>query len=329
MLKTLGYRAALKSFEETSEIIHSQKALSISGTETLLRKLPKGNWIGGSTEYFIGEDGGVVTDDKFFVQELDFDTVKIKSYDEKSLSGFTADAYDNGFAIIILPFDSEVHKSYARHAADYKDIFLKSVVGWISGINLDKAGQTPITVNGLTGEVYNDKAVVMFVDIPDDQNVLVNIINIFTPDEKSPIITFDEEGFKVRKCNINGKHVNFMDYISDNKLDTKLPLIGDYSGAGINISIKNMENGEVSLYAPVFKGIEYRFAKPMPDYEAAFRKELQNIENKDSVFACNCILNFLYGDLEGKKINGLYGPITFGEIAWQLVNQTLVYLRIV
>ena len=45
-------------------------------------------------------------------------------------------------------------------------------------------------------------------------------------------------------------------------------------------------------------------------------------------FSCNCILNFLFGGLEGQKIGELYGPVTFGEIGYQLLNQTLVVLRI-
>jgi hypothetical protein len=32
--------------------------------------------------------------------------------------------------------------------------------------------------------------------------------------------------------------------------------------------------------------------------------------------------------LESKKTNHFVGPITFGEIAYQLLNQTLVYLEV-
>lgn len=46
------------------------------------------------------------------------------------------------------------------------------------------------------------------------------------------------------------------------------------------------------------------------------------------VFACNCILNFLYSELEGKSTGAITGPITFGEIADQLMNQTLVYVQL-
>ncbi len=39
------------------------------------------------------------------------------------------------------------------------------------------------------------------------------------------------------------------------------------------------------------------------------------------------MLNYVYGKLEGRHTGKLTGPITFGEIAYQLLNQTLVYLE--
>ncbi len=48
----------------------------------------------------------------------------------------------------------------------------------------------------------------------------------------------------------------------------------------------------------------------------------------DVPFACNCVLNFLYGKLEGAQA-GLPGPFTFGEIAYQLLNQTMVYCDVI
>jgi hypothetical protein len=321
----------LKTFEQAAAMINQNKLLHISGTESLLRGLPRGNWIGGSTEYFIGEDGGLVSDSVLDVQELNFDTYKFASYDVGTLANITKEAYPNGFSIVILPFDSEVHKHYAQNAADYENIFLKNVVGWISGFNLNKAGQTAVAANGGTGEVLTDRAVVLHIDLPEGRTVQIDIVNIFSPDTASPVITFDEEGFSTKTCLVGGKKVIFADYIAENNLNTQLPLIGDYSGAGINISIKSIADGVVYFYAPVFKGIDYRFAKNIPDYVEAFHRRIgelgENSANSD--FVCNCILNFLYGGLEGKKLGGFYGPITFGEIAWQLLNQTLVYLYIV
>lgn len=318
----------LKTFEEAAALIKTQKLLHISGTESLLRKLPAGNWIGGSTEYFLAETGGQVRSDALDVLELNFTEYKFASYGAEDLPNVAKDAYDNGFSIIILPFDSAVHKQYAQNAANYEDIFLKNIVGWISGLNLNAADQTPVAVNGSAGETLTDKAAALHIGLPEGKTAQLNILNIFNADTQSPVITFGEDGFKAQNCYIDGKETVFADYIARGNLDTKLPLVGDYSGAGINISIKSIEDGAVNFYAPVFKGIEYRFAEAVPDYVGAFHKKITEITDTDSAFACNCILNFLYGNLEGKNLGGFYGPITFGEIAWQLLNQTLVYLQI-
>jgi hypothetical protein len=66
----------------------------------------------------------------------------------------------------------------------------------------------------------------------------------------------------------------------------------------------------------------------VPDYAAAFRARLADYDASGAAFSCNCILNFLFGELEGKAIGGVEGPVTFGEIAYQLLNQTMVVVRL-
>jgi hypothetical protein len=83
----------------------------------------------------------------------------------------------------------------------------------------------------------------------------------------------------------------------------------------------------VSLYAPVFENIEYCFANEIGDYEDIFRKELASHPGKP-IFSCNCVLNYFYANLESKKTDRFMGPMTFGEIAYMLLTQTLVYLTI-
>jgi hypothetical protein len=51
-------------------------------------------------------------------------------------------------------------------------------------------------------------------------------------------------------------------------------------------------------------------------------------DESEIVFLCNCILNYLYSELEGKKTGEMSSPMTFGEVAYQLLNQTMVYLTI-
>lgn len=319
----------LMSLDDAKKQIESGKWLHIAGNEDLLKALPKGNWIGGSTEYFMDLSGGVITNDQVFVDEIPYSTCKIFTYDENTISGITKDAYPNGFSVLILPSDSKVHVEYAKNAPQYENIFLKNIVGWVSGINLSSQNQTPIAVNGVTGEYFKNKAVAMHIELPADKIAAIQILNIFEQDDASPVIEFLEDSFSIRTCLVDGKEVVFSDYIAEKGIDTKLPLVGDYSGSGINVSFRKIENGAVDFYAPVFRGIQYRIAKEVPDYAKEFKTHVNQLPNVDPEFSCNCILNFLYGELEGKKLNSLYGPITFGEIAYQLVNQTYVYLFII
>lgn len=319
----------LLTFDETSNMIDRGAPLHIAGSESLLRKLPKGNWIGGSTEYFMNSDGGKVTNDSLFVTGFAGMDFKIATYGCDSIPNVASDAYDNGFSIVIIPFESETHKTYANKAAGFEGMFINNIVGWISGTNLSVPGQVAIAVNGQTGEISSSDAAVLHLKAPEGKNVNIGIVNIFNQDENTPVIEFDEEGFSVRKCRVNGEDTVFADYIAQNNIDTKLPLVGDYSGAGINISFRTIADGVVNFYAPVFKGIKYRIAKPVSNYAKKFDEQLVPFKGTEAMFSCNCVLNFIYGELEGKDIDTFFGPITFGEIAYQLVNQTLVYVTVI
>ena len=318
----------LLTFEEVSKKIKNGILLHIAGTETLLKKLPKGNWIGGSTEYFMAKDGGVVSGDMLFVTEPPCENFSIKNYSVKDIKNVANDAYDNGFSIAILPFDSGIHKEYAENADGFENMFIRTIVGWIAGINLNEANQTPISINGVTGEAYTNQAVVAHLEVDSNKTVAVDIINIFKKDESSPVIEFPEDGFVIKNCIVDGKTMPFVDYLTKNNINTKMPIVGDYSGRGVNVSFKSIQDGVVYMYAPVFAGIQYRHAKEITSYEDAFRQRLKDVDDSNTVFSCNCILNFLYGELEGKKMDAFSGPITFGEIAYKLVNQTLVYVTV-
>jgi hypothetical protein len=82
--------------------------------------------------------------------------------------------------------------------------------------------------------------------------------------------------------------------------------------------------GEVAFYAPVFPGVEYRLAAAQEDYAKTFATQVGSAG--EGSYSCNCILNYVYGDMEGKLTAGYTGPVTFGEIAYVLLNQTLVKL---
>ena len=323
----------LISVQAASDLIKKGLPLSIAGPESALDQLPQGDWIGGTIPYFMLASGGaVVTDARVFVTDLSsLGSVRIQSYGADELQGICANAPDNGFSIAIIPAGSAAHQRFAAEAANYEGAFLKPTVGWISGVHLSQLGSvTPKVYDGRSAQKYENRAVVAYVTLPDDRLASLEIVNLFEPDD-GDVLHFDSTRFEVDNCEVNGRKVNFAQYIRERQLDSgTLPLVGNFAGAHINVSLQTVgeAGGKVQLYAPVFTGVDYRFAKPVGDYAAAFRARLAQQQADGIVWSCNCILNFLFGDLEGKAIGGLAGPITFGEIAYQLLNQTLVAVRI-
>ncbi|MBN1894680.1 hypothetical protein JW906_09300 [bacterium] len=317
--------------QETARKIKDGGTLYLAGDEKVLRGLPAGNWIGGTIPYFMTRSGGQISRDKIFVHEQDASVIKteIKWYGENNLEKIVDDSPDRGFSILIIPAMSSVHVRYAEEAPNYKNIFYKQIIGWISGVHLDDLGAvTPKVADGKTGELSDQKAIALHATLPDDKIASIGIINIFQQGD-GDTISFPEKGFQVRNCLVNGREIQFAEYLKQNKVDTQLPLVANYHGAMVNVSFQKIDEAgrTVHLYAPVFKDIQYKIAAPVEDYVRLFQSHLPEGLVKPA-FSCNCILNFLYSRLEGKKTGDITGPITFGEIAYQLLNQTLVYLTI-
>jgi hypothetical protein len=196
-------------------------------------------------------------------------------------------------------------------------------------VPLPEVGQTePKVFNGQTGEKFFDRAVVMHVTLPANKIADIEIVNVFKPGGGDKI-TFPVSGFVQKECTINGQETNFANYLASVHADTRLPLTANYNGSVVNVSIQSTDeaNSSVRLYAPVFPGVEYSFAAPVTDYVSAFESALP-AQKTDAAFACNCILNYMYANLGGKNAGSVPSMVTFGEIAHQLLNQTLVRLMI-
>jgi hypothetical protein len=321
----------LMSIEEAARFIRSGRGVTVAGDESALKQLPPGLWIGGTIPYFMSEDGGLCTKDKVFVNELPLASGEpgLCCYDASSIESICQDAPANGFSVLIVPAFSDVHERFSRDAPEFDGMYLHPLVGWVAGAHLDDLASTkPKVVFGPTGEFLDDQAVAMHVAISAERSASIEIVNLFKPGT-GPAIRFTEPGFQVDEAEIDGQRVNLAKYLRENKIDTRLPLVADYCGAFINVSVQSVdaEAGEVKLYAPVFPGIEYRIAGSIPPYAEAFEQVVPH-DDGEITFCCNCILNYLYGDLEGKTTDRMHGPMTFGEIAYQLVNQTMVYLRV-
>lgn len=319
----------LYTVEEVSALIKEGRILSLAGDERALSQLPKGNWIAGTTPYFLAESNGQFNQEKIYVDEIIASETpfKICSYDVNNIENICLDSFENGFTILIIPAFQDIHSYYGLHASSFEKMYLNPIVGWIAGLDLSST-DIPKTYNGLLGEEHIEKAVAIHIELPETKLAQLEILNIFQQNDEGDKIEFLGDGFECENVLINGVETNFADYIAQNNIDIKLPIISNYSGAKINVSFKevNAEAKQTIFYAPVFKGRTYTFSKPVEDYVQEFKENIPVLE-QEVTFACNCILNYLYGELENKNIN-FYGPITFGEVGYVLLNQTLTYLTV-
>lgn len=318
--------------EETADRIRSGRPLLLAGDEAVLASLPPGNWIAGTSAFFMTEEGGLFTQENICVTPLPdlVEGADIRVYDGESLGEVYRDIPENGFAVTILPGMSWTHFEFAMKAPGYVDFAMRPLIGWIAGVRPEELGRRlPLVYDGRTGEGLSDGAVVMHVRLPPGKVADVGIFNLFEPGE-GDVITFPEPGFSAAQALVNGERVDFAQYVAEKQLDQRLPLVADYYGIKVNISFQsvNPETGIVRFYAPVFPGVEYRHARPVGDYVEEFMNRMPREETGNVAFACNCVLNYLYSELAGKRTPGITGPITFGEIAYQLLNQTLTYIRV-
>jgi hypothetical protein len=316
--------------KEASRLIKDGAVMVVAGAEDLLAELPRGNWSGGTTAYFMTDAGGTISMDRLLCSEIEHavrSRTTVLAPDD--LTRISADRFGSGFSYLLLPAFSVVHHRYALEGAGLPGLFDQPVMGWVTGVHLGELGKrAPKVFDGRTGIAYENAGLALRVELPPSLVPDVDIVNPFVQGAGAAIV-FPETSFTASACVVDGQAMNFADYLSDNRIDMRLPLVANYAGAMINVSVQAIEadRGEVKLYAPVVAGETYRFAQPIADYAGAFTKGAGSQAKAGDTLACNCILNFLYAGLEGKPTTGFVGPVTFGEIAYILLNQTLVVLQ--
>jgi hypothetical protein len=315
---------------EAADIIEAGSIALFAGSEEALAALPPGRWIGGTTAYFMTDHGGVVDAERLFCTVItDATEARISSFAPGEMDGLAAGQYRNGFTYVIMPAFSAAHQDYAMRASGFAGLDAQPIIGWVSGVQVKDFGlRQPKVFHGPTGRAFENALLAMHVALPDDLSAQLHMINPFTQGT-GPTIVFPETGFSARECLVDGKLMRVADYLAT--CDTRLPLVADYAGTMINVSLRSMDaaTGEAQFYAPVVAGEPYRVARALPeDYRGAFGNDAAVNGAPDAVLSCNCVLNFLYCGLEGQSTGGFIGPVTFGEIAYILVNQTLVGLSL-
>jgi PAS domain S-box-containing protein len=251
-------------------------------------------------------------------------------YTLSELPGIYQDAEEGACSFVILPANSPAHTEFALNAPGYPGFALHPLAGWIAGIDLAMSGQSTPKIFCGGPQPLGNAAAVMRVKLPADRLAQINIINLFQPGQGDKIC-FPATGFSATTAVINDQERNFAEYLQQIRADTRLPLVANYCGAMVNVSLKSVDAQQerVEFFAPVVSGIEYRLALPVTDYVSEFEARLKDLSPGNVLFSCNCILNYVHSKLAGNRTGAFVGPVTFGEIAFQLLNQTLVYVEIV
>lgn len=322
---------SLQPVAEVAGSIARGDALLVAGDARLLERLPVGNWIGGTAPTLLGSterDGTDLVHVTTLPREIG--EVSVRAYDATSIRDVYAHLAGKGFGVVVIPASSATHLEFALHAPGYRGFAVRPLVGWISGVSLEDPDSPPPRVYcGTTGAVIEDGGVVMQVTLPPGRVADVGVVNMFEQGD-GELISFPGDGFDVTTAIVDGVRTNFADFVRDRGLDTRLPLVADYYGLMVNVSFRAIDpvSRAVRFYSPVFAGLTYRHARPVGNYTEAFVSRLPATPPQDVVFSCTCILNHFYSDLRGDRIRGFSGPLTFGEVAYQLLNQTLVYLTV-
>jgi len=99
-----------------------------------------------------------------------------------------------------------------------------------------------------------------------------------------------------------------------------MPLVANYSGAMINDVVCAMDGDLVPMSAPVFSHVDYRIAVVDEDIDEP------SLVSDRIVFSVTCIGNFLQPEICAQYLRKMNGPVVFGEIAYQQIGQTTVYV---
>ena len=320
----------LCNLKEASDLVSTGRPLLIAGNAGALRKLPRGNWMGGTTPYLMAGGKSGESGDGLLVTCMPdgAEFLEIQRYGVGGVGYVLSDSPSEGFTVVVMPLGAEVQQYFSKEANGVKGLLEKTIVGWISGVVGNRLNERPQVFYGPTGHGIEDEIVAMHVKLPAHLAPCVDVINIFEEGDGDSI-AFVSDGFTATYAIVNGESVSFAKYLAEQRINLSLPLVTTVNGRRYNVSLGgyDTDSGRVNFYAPVFHDIVYKFARPVADPLQALRNALP--ANDDSVvFGCLCTGNYMDGALADYSGNRFEGPVSYGEIAYLMTNQCIVRLRI-
>jgi hypothetical protein len=311
------------TLQETAALIEAGEILAVAGPDALLSRLPAGKWIGGSAAFAVTETGTQALTDRLHVTTFpEALGAVLRHVPTERMETLAAGYLPEGVTVAVIPGFSTAHKEFAAKAASYTGLFNQPLIGWVAAVAPEEIGRaTPAAFDGALGKRVTDGVLLMHI-LTEGTVTALDIVNPFLPsDNPATTFRFAQSGFTVTEAIVGDRTVPLAAYLIERGIDTRLPLITEQAGARVNLSFRSVdpEAGTVSFLAPVMAGAVYRLARPLADPAAAFAGP------GGEGFACHGIGAHLG---EGSFRGTPSGPVTFGEIAYILLNQTSVRLSL-
>ena len=324
----------LCSPETAARMVREGRVLILAGAEEDLAAMPEGNWIGGTCGHFVTPQGDVPAGGEVFY--ADFTGLAAhacwRSFSAANIHELARHYPANGFAIIILPGCSRLLGAVAGRIMEYDGLYNVPLMGWVSAVDI-------AALPGLMPRVFaggpqprDDRAAVLYVTLQEQYFAQLNIANLFSPGT-GPEIRFLDPGQRIAGDSmIGGVPDNLARYRAARGIDPRLPLVADHEGALLNVAIVSADtvSGEMLFLSPVSTSLTYRFAAEVLDYEAEFTRATAEVEAAQAAHTCICALHYEYAGLARapEAAHDITAPVTFGQIAYTVLNQTLACLII-
>jgi len=224
--------------------------------------------------------------------------------------------------VLVMPFASPVAVEYSINATNYESFAASPVCGWLTGLPLDIImTEKSYSASGTGPYLSSEKAIAMHISLPKNKYAEIKIFNPYKQGDGDSIM-FEQSTLVVKDALINGEKRNFAEYLRGIGYDMLMPLVANYSGAMINDVVIATDGDVVPMSAPVFSHVDYRIAV----VDDAITEPM--LMSDKIVFSITCIGNFLQPDICAQYLRKMNGPVVFGEIAYQQIGQTTVYVTV-
>ena len=321
----------LYRLKEAEAIVLKGLPVMVAGSPDLMSRLPRGNWIGGSTPLLMTGTGVGDSRDRLLVTPMPTSAklLSIQRYGVGGLNYLAEDSPVNGFTIVIVPYGCLVHHTLALEAPDYPNLFSKSIAGWICAPRGEHMGERAQVFYGPTCHAIEDEAIAIHMELPNELRAEMDILTAFDLGD-GPCITFPEDGFTVTNAYVDGNLVVFSEYLRGLNHVLHIPLVGELHGTKLIAELRHYDAHTelVTFHAPVFHNVAYRFASKSSNLRERARQMLAQC-SPDLDFCCICSSIYANGELGEYASGCVDAPVTFGEIANILINQAIVRLRVV